>query len=43
MMLLIGAVQSTSSVDFFGIDIIGDWCAIVKDDNERSRRRAARS
>ncbi len=28
MMLRIGVVQSTSSVDFFGIEIVGD-CAIV--------------
>lgn len=24
-----GVVQSTSSVVFFGIEIIGDWCAMV--------------
>lgn len=24
-----GVVQSTSSVDFFGIEIIGDWYAIL--------------
>jgi hypothetical protein len=28
MMLRIGVVQSTSSVDFFGIEIVGD-CAII--------------
>jgi hypothetical protein len=29
MRLRMGVVQSTSSVVFLGIDIIGDWCAIV--------------
>jgi len=29
MRLRIGVVQSTSSVVFFGTDIMGDWCAIL--------------
>ena len=38
-MLRIGPVQSTSSVPFLGIDIIGAWCDIVNEGHRESGLR----
>jgi hypothetical protein len=42
MRLLMGEVQSTSSVDFFGMDINGDCAAIDSEDERKRERRRGR-